>query len=114
MDKPTHILVTYKQQKSTLLFRAEDGILCCMQQNAVCVFGDGPKNKDSHTFIDTAAAMEWIGNVYPAKDLKARSIEGAPVIEERDGEGHGLWTPEDSIELPGFGPHMSPVGKKFQ
>ncbi len=101
--KPTHILVVHRSQKAALLFRAQDGILCCMQQNAVVVMGDAPKSKDSHTFIDWQAAQKWLREVYPAKDLKLQGRESDPVvIEERDGEAHGLYVPDDSLELPGF------------
>ncbi len=101
--EPTHILVVHASQKACLLFRAQDGILCCMQQNAVCVFGDAPKTKDSHTFIDAVAAAKWIKDVYPARDMKAQGREGeVAVLEERDGEAHGLYVPDNTIELPGF------------
>lgn len=102
----THILLNYKSQKSSMLFRAEDGMLVCMQQKAVVVYGESPKDKNSHTFIDTEAAAAWLKDVYPAKDLKLQERDGEPVIEERDGEGHGLYVPEDTLELPGFGPHI--------
>lgn len=106
MEKPTHILVVHKSQKACLLFRAEDGILCCMQQNAVVVFGDNPKDKNSHTFVDAITAAKWIKEVYPAKDLAITKYADSPMVEERDGEAHGLYVPDDSVELPGFGPNM--------
>lgn len=101
--KPTHILVVHTSQQACLLFRSEDGILVCMQQKAVIVMGDSPKGKDSHTFIDAKAAAKWIKEVYPVRDMKLQGRESeTPVIEERDGEAHGLYVPDDSIELPGF------------
>jgi len=111
--KNTHILVTHKSQRACLLFRADTGILVCMQQREVCVYGDNPKDKNSYTFIDDKAAAAWL-KAYPVLDLKKQGRETeAPMLEERDGEAHGLYVPDDSLELPGFGPHMSPVGKKF-
>jgi hypothetical protein len=104
--KPTHILVLYKSQKSSMLFRAEDGMLVCMHQKAVVVYGDSPKDKNSHTFIDEPSAGAWLKDVYPAKDLELQSKLGEPLLEIRDGEGTDLWLPEDSLEMPGFGPHM--------
>ena len=112
--KNTHILVTHKSQRACLLFRAETGILVCMQQREVCVYGDNPKDKNSYTFIDDKAAAAWLRE-YVVLDLKKQGRETeTAVIEERDAEAHGLYVPDDSLELPGFGPHMSPVGKKFQ
>jgi hypothetical protein len=102
----THVLVVYKSQNSSLLFRAKDGILICMQQKAVVVFGDSPSKKDSHTFIDNMAAASWIKTVYPARDIKLNDGEELPILEERDGESHGLYMPDDSLELPGMGPNM--------
>lgn len=128
--KYTHILVTHKSQRACLLFRADTGILVCMQQREVCVYGDNPKDKNSYTFIDDKAAAAWL-RAYARMDMKKQGLmevtpglENAPkdqqimltkepVIEERDAEAHGLYVPDDSLELPGFGPHMSPVGKKF-
>ncbi len=112
-NNPTHILVTHKSQRACLLFRADTGILVCMQQREVCVYGDNPKDKNSYTFIDDPKAAAWL-KAYVTLDLKKQGRENeTPVIEERDGEKHGLYLPDDSLELPGFGPHMSPVGKKF-
>ncbi len=116
-NNPTHILVTHKSQRACLLFRADTGILVCMQQREVCVYGDNPKDKNSYTFIDDKAAAAWL-KAYPVLDLAKQRKDNpdvalTPLLEERDGEGHGLYVPDDSLELPGFGPHMSPVGKKF-
>lgn len=105
--KPTHILVTHRSQDASILFRAEDGILTAMHQNAVVVFGDNPQNKNSHTFLDKEHAAKWLREVYPSMDLKERGIEGIPVLETRDGEAHGLYVPDGSLELPGMGPHIS-------
>ena len=102
--KYTHILVMYRGQKSSMLFRAENGMLVGMQQNAVVVMGDTPHHKTSHTFIDVEHAMRFLAQTYPAMDLKAQEREELPMIEERDGESHGLYLPEDSLEMPGFGP----------
>ncbi len=100
---PTHILVTYRQQEANMLFRASDGIICCMQEKDVVVFGISPKDKDSRTFLDKSWAEKYIRN-YPAIDLKAQGIEGEPVIEERNGEAHGLYVPDGvAVEMPGFG-----------
>ncbi len=107
-DNATHVLVVYKSQHSSMLFRAQDGMMCAMHQKAVVVFGDRPTKKDSHTFIDNAAAADWIKTVYPDADLKLQGREAeTAVLEERDGESHGLYMPEDSLELPGMGPHIS-------
>ena len=79
--KYTHILVMYRSQKSSMLFRAEDGMLVCMQQNAVVVMGDSPHHKTSHTFIDVEHAMVWLRDVYPAKDMKVQECDGTPLLE---------------------------------
>lgn len=102
--KYTHILVTYRSQKSSMLFRYDDGMLVCMQQNAVVVMGDTPHKKSSHTFIDWESAARWLATKYPAMDLNEQGVVGDPLIEERDGESHGLYLPEDSLQMPGFGP----------
>lgn len=112
MAEYTHILVVYASQKASMLFRAQNGILCGMHQKAVVVLGDSPKDKNSHTFIDEPAAAKWLREEYPAKDLKIQGATGAdlvPNIEERDGEKHGLYMPDDSLELPG----MAPSVRKF-
>ncbi len=123
-SNPTHILVTHKSQRACLLFRADTGILVCMQQREVCVYGDNPKEKNSYTFIDDKSAAEWLRN-YAFLDLRKQGFKTGDdaqdglveyrtmSIEECDGEGHGLYVPDDSLELPGFGPHMRPVGAKF-
>jgi hypothetical protein len=109
---PTHILVTHKSQRACLLFRADTGILVCMQQREVCVYGDNPKDKNSYTFIDDKRAADWL-RAYAVLDLKKQGREEVtPMFDERDAEAHGLYVPDDSLELPGFGPHMRPVGSK--
>jgi hypothetical protein len=106
----------HKSQRACMLFRADSGILCAMQQREVAVYGDNPKDKNSYTFIDDASAQKWVRETYPAMDIKKQQLDYGvePVIEERDAEAHGLYVPDDSLELPGFGPHARPVGKKFQ
>ena len=92
-----------------MLFRADDGLLVCMQQNCIVVFGISPKAKDSRTFIDAAAAEKYIRDTFPAIDLKDQGmVDVVPQIEERDGESHGLWVPDESLEMPGFGTPVKP------
>lgn len=100
--EPTHILITHKSQDACMLFRASDGILCCMQEKAVVVFGTSPKDKDSRTFLDKGYAEKWCRG-YAETDLTSQGLSGEPVIEERNGEAHGLYVPDGSLELPGFG-----------
>lgn len=96
-----YILVVHKSQKAEMLFRASDGIMVAMRQEAVVVYGDNPKDKSSYTFIDGEEAAKWLKDVYPKIDAKSEdSIE----LEIRDGEAHGLYVPDGSLEMPGMAP----------
>lgn len=98
-----YILVVHKSQKSEMLFRAADGIMVAMRQEAIVVHGDNPKDKNSYTFIDGEAAAKWLKDVYPGIDAKGAAVE----LEIRDGEAHGLYVPDGSLEMPGMAPLIS-------
>ncbi len=105
-----YILVVHKSQKAEMLFRAEDGMMVAMRQDAVAVIGESPKVKDSRTFIDSEAAANWLRDVYPTMDAKLiTKDEGAQaeIVETRDAESHGLYVPDGSLEMPGMAPHIS-------
>ncbi len=102
-----YILVVHKSQKAEMLFRAADGIMCGMRQEACVVYGDNPKDKNSFTFIDGEAAARWLKDVYPKIDAAKIDAKAEIELEIRDGEAHGLYVPDGSLELPGMAPIMS-------
>jgi len=104
----THILVKYRGQNITELYRADDGICigalskanAAYAEKAVVVFGDEPNKRRSHLFLDNDFGYAYLTETVAAEDLKARGIDKPVEIEEREGIGI-IELPPDSILLPG-------------
>lgn len=84
-SEPTHLLLTYKSQKITMLFRASDGVALGQQKQETVVFGEEPNKKSSRTFFDQGYAERFLLSLAQF-DAQAR-LNSHTLIEEVNGPG---------------------------
>lgn len=98
MAKPaTHLLIFYPSRKTTLLYRASDGMSIGCQIEINVMFGESrdPTKVINRAFLDEKYALAYLrhcadldanGITDPAQLVPGKNLEYAASFEERDGE----------------------------
>ena len=94
----THLLLSYKSQKITMLFRASDGVALGQQKGETVVFGEEPNKKTSRVFFDQGFAEEFLKSL-ALWDMQARRNKTTLVAEVNGSAG---LTIDASVEIQAF------------
>ena len=79
-SKTTHILMTWQENKTEMLFRADSGICIGQCKEETVIFGDEPNKRRSHVFIDHEHALAWLRGEWALQDLNRDGQVAAAVV----------------------------------